>query len=91
MERYSKAFSVVMFWIENCILIAGFAIFGLILLPFAFLKTLSNIALYVDAGFLRKLILVFFWVTIGLFIDFYLLYQDISNLIFILSHLNGFN
>eukprot|EP00347_Sterkiella_histriomuscorum_P019687 403340671 len=90
MEKYTKVFSIVMFWIENFILIISITLYELALLPFAFLKTLSNIVLYVNAGLFRKLIMIFFWLTLGIFVNIYLLYQDISNLIFILRHYNGF-
>ena len=80
-----------MFWIENTYIFLGFAIYEIALLPFAYMKTLSNLMMHVDVGIGRKLVLILFWLVSGIFIGAHLVYKDCCNLFFILSHYNGFH
>jgi len=89
--KVSRTFSIVMFWIENLVLFILFFLYEMILIPFAFLKTLFNILFSVDSGILRKIGLLFFWIVAGLVISGTMIYRDFKDLAFILSNLNGFS
>ncbi|CDW75745.1 UNKNOWN [Stylonychia lemnae] len=90
MLKLSRLFSMVMFWIENCIFIPFFILFEIIMIPLAYLKTALSILLFIDSGVFRKIFVLAIWLTFGFFIDFYLVYKDIQNVIHILLHPKGF-
>ena len=80
MKRVTKNFSLMMFWIENSFLLLLFAFYELILIPFAYLKTLINILTASKIGFFRKTLLLLVWFIIGIFLNLYLLIRDCRNM-----------
>lgn len=85
MKRVTKMFSLLMFWIENAFFVTGFFFFEIVLLPFAYLRTTLNLFHVIDAGFLRKIGLFICWVILGLPLDIYLVYKDLTYFLKILG------
>ena len=91
MVSVSKKFSIAMFWVENAVMFTLFFFYEVMLLPFAYVKTLVSIVFSVEAGVLRKIGLVLYWLLAGLVIDATLIYSDFKDLLFVLRQLNGFS
>ena len=84
----SKAFSYLMFWIENIVFVGAFLAFEAIIFPIAYAKVWINL-IRNSMGVLNTIVNCIIWLLIGFFVMFYLLLRDVAYLMKILSHHDG--
>lgn len=83
MPGVAKAFSLMIFWLENIVGVLFFTIFELILIPIVFLKTIVNI-MYSTHGLFTTVFNLLKWYAFGLFYLTLILTWDVYMLLKIL-------
>jgi len=87
--RYvGRAFSYLMFWIENILFIGAFMAFELAISPVAYVKVWINLVRN-SMGVLNTIVNCIIWLLIGIFFVLYILLKDVAFLMRILSHHEG--
>eukprot|EP00350_Pseudokeronopsis_sp_OXSARD2_P001981 CAMPEP_0170550742 /NCGR_PEP_ID=MMETSP0211-20121228/8748_1 /TAXON_ID=311385 /ORGANISM="Pseudokeronopsis sp., Strain OXSARD2" /LENGTH=433 /DNA_ID=CAMNT_0010857443 /DNA_START=189 /DNA_END=1490 /DNA_ORIENTATION=- len=88
MMRVQYYFAMTRFWFENCVLIFLFAIFEVCMFPLAFIKQWVN--LFRNAkSWLKCILHCFFFLLVGIFINFGLICYDIYTFVYILKQYEG--
>lgn len=96
MERFSKAMSYIMYWVENIVYITFFGLFEMLLSPLAFAKIWYNMLQLLrnqDSGSLervRSLMYFAVWAVLGPVVMCWLMAMDVRNFVIILLHHDGF-
>ena len=88
MSYMSKAFSYLMFWIENLLFIFGFLVFEVCISPIAYIKVWVNL-IKNSMGVLNTIVNCSVWLLIGIFVMLFLIARDVTYLMKILGHHDG--
>lgn len=88
MKHMTKAYSYILFWVENTVLIGGFLFFEIFIFPIAYLKVWINI-IRNSIGTFKKICNSFIIAVLGIFILFFIMMRDVYYLCRILLYHQG--